>query len=81
MKKSYVTVVTTITPTGQIRHWPGPIIKAKSFTEAQEKLEQSGRGYCSIAYEVVYEDPDYHKNLTPLDLLSLKSFFNKKIEC
>lgn len=34
---------------GQMKIWAGPLVKAWSFKEAEERLQEDGLGYCWIA--------------------------------
>ena len=82
--KKFNTVITAIDPkTKTIKVWPGPSVFASTFEDAKRRLEESGQGFCTPVYEVLFEDEQYFQSeVTSLDSLSLRTFtMQEQVEC
>lgn len=73
--KKFNTVITAIdSTTKSIKVWPGASVFAESFEDAKAKLDESGLGYCTPVYEVLFEDEQYFRaEATSLDLFAFKT--------
>lgn len=78
--KTFSTTITTVTLKGY-KIWPGPICRGSSFEDAQRRLDASGKGYCKISAEIIFQDEKALNNLSPFDLLTLSTSIAAKAVC
>jgi hypothetical protein len=80
--KKYATSITVITPDRNTTYIPGPIIEAESFEEADLQLKEKNLEYCTVRYEIEFEDEEWSKpTKSPQDLLCLQIVPTEAILC
>lgn len=73
--KSFATSVTLIDRDGNYITTFGPTIEAESFEHAEEILIERKLTYCTLRYEIEFEDREYWDNqISVQDELSMKAY-------
>ena len=80
--KKYATSITVVTQDRSTTYIPGPIIEAESFEDAEYQLTEKKLDYCTVRYEIEFEDEEWAQpSKSPQDLLCLQTVPREVILC